>query len=335
MKCIRFGMTLVELLVVIFIVTLLLALILPAVQAARESGRRVECANKLRQLAVATHNFHDSNRHLPGWANEIGGSARRMASWPILLFPYIDETAAWDAWTDTAMSPPDARFFPPVELLVCPSDPPENPFAANLSYVANSGIPIRSFMPTPSGKGIQTGDGVFVVRYNRTAFESPHLTWSMAWRQISDGTTYTLLLSENIQAGEYGSPEYVNPPPAASLPNDAPNGQISLACDLQLLTGFVWDFDPAIATTPPTDERRINRKKDFGPRAPIETTFYFSRPSSNHPGGVNAAMCDASVIWLREDIEYKVYEQLMTSDAANSNMQVAYMDYVLTEADYR
>ncbi len=68
---------------------------------------------------------------------------------------------------------------------------------------------------------------------------------------------------------------------------------------------------------------------------------YYSRPSSYHPGGVNAAMCDAAVIWLREDIAYKVYEQLMTSNSANSSLQGpksdpnAPINYVLQSSDYQ
>lgn len=115
---------------------------------------------------------------------------------------------------------------------------------------------------------------------------------------------------------------------------------IRLVSDAQLLAGFVWDYDPAITTSPPADERCINVKRDYGPRGPVDS-YYYARPSSHHPSGVNAAMCDASVFFLRENIEYKVYEQLMTSNGAKSNMQGprrnpnAPINYVLQEADYR
>jgi prepilin-type processing-associated H-X9-DG protein len=143
----------------------------------------------------------------------------------------------------------------------------------------------------------------------------------------------TLLLSENIQAGEYSAKEYFSP----SL---ATREKIALVSDAQLLTGFVWDWDPSAATSPPTDERCINVKKHYGTRAPT-TTYYYSRPSSYHSGGVNAAMCGGAVIWLREDIEYKVYQQLMTSDSSNSSLQGpksdpnAPINYVLKPDDYR
>jgi hypothetical protein len=142
-----------------------------------------------------------------------------------------------------------------------------------------------------------------------------------------------LLLSENIQAGEYSSTEYFSPPP------DIPS-EIRIVSAAQLLTGFVWDWDPSVAASPPTDERCINVSKNYGTRAPT-TTYYYSRPSSFHPGGVNAAMCSGAVIWLREDIEYKVYEHLMTSDGVNSSLQGpkndpnAPVNYVLKTEDYQ
>ena len=335
MRRTRLGFTLIEVLVVIFIIGVLIALLLPAVQAARETARRTQCVNNLRQLALATHNYHDTNRCLPGCINSVGGTANRMASWPIMLFPYIEENNLWSIWNDPAASPGDAKAFTPVGILACPSDDLEDASAANLSYVANCGIAgLSPLGPMPGGGGQRTGDGVFFIRYEpKSLWQSPLVMWSITWSRIRDGLDQTLMLSENIQAGEYSSAAYFSPPPAA-----APEvGR--LVSDAQLLTGFVWDWDPAIANSPPTDERRINGKKNFGPRAPT-TSYYYSRPSSFHPGGVNAALCGGAVIWLREDIEYKVYEQLMTSDGDHSNMQGpksdpnAPINYVLQQQDY-
>jgi prepilin-type processing-associated H-X9-DG protein len=189
--------------------------------------------------------------------------------------------------------------------------------------------------PVAPGTGIQPADGVFFLRVSGPEVsESPAAMWSLRLNRIVDGSTQTLMLSENIQAGEYSSRDYFE---TAGL--DIPNA-IRLVSDAQLLTGFVWDYDPAITTSPPTDERCINVKHSYGPRGPVDS-YYYARPSSNHSGGVNAAMCDASVFFLREGIEYKVYEQLMTSNGAKSNMQGprsdpnAPINYVLQSADYR
>jgi prepilin-type N-terminal cleavage/methylation domain-containing protein len=329
------GLTLVELLVVIAIIGILIALVLPAVQAAREAARRAECTNNVRQLALAVHGFHDAQKRLPGFVNSVGGEANRIASWPIMLFPYIEESNLWDRWNRASAPSPEVNPAPPIDLLACASDSFDDPSLGNLSYVANCGMAILAMKPVAPGTVLQLADGVFFMRVAPPEVsESPTALWSMTLPRIVDGMSQTLLLTENIQAGEYGSKEYFF---TSGL--DIPNA-IRLVSDAQLLTGFVWDYDPEISASPPTDERCINVKRNYGDRGPV-TSYYFARPSSFHGSGVNAAMCDASVFFLREDIEYKVYEQLMTSNGAKSNMQGprsdpnAPINYVLQAEDYR
>ena len=95
----RDGFTLVELLVVIAIIGILVALLLPAVQAAREAARRTECTNNLKQIGLALHNFHDTYGKLPPARyypeGRIGGN---YPSWPALITPYLEARAAYDQW---------------------------------------------------------------------------------------------------------------------------------------------------------------------------------------------------------------------------------------------
>ncbi len=89
----RTGFTLVELLVVIAIIGILVALLLPAVQAAREAARRTQCINHLKQIGVAIHNFHDANNELISTRLNC-----RHGTWANQLWPFIEETAASDLW---------------------------------------------------------------------------------------------------------------------------------------------------------------------------------------------------------------------------------------------
>jgi prepilin-type N-terminal cleavage/methylation domain-containing protein len=100
----RSGFTLVELLVVIAIIGILVALLLPAVQAAREAGRRSQCSNNLKQLALSMHNFHDTlkNRLPPGAGNDVTpfgtGGAGWGSSWMVYILPFMEQTAIHEQW---------------------------------------------------------------------------------------------------------------------------------------------------------------------------------------------------------------------------------------------
>jgi type II secretory pathway pseudopilin PulG len=129
----------VELLVVIAVVGILIALLLPAVQAAREAARRMQCSNNLKQIALANHNFYDAKKTFPefntGYGSVAGFSALAQ------LLPYLEQTAAYDEISETLKSydsvptdwssSPRARINSPVQNVAklpisvfrCPSDP--------------------------------------------------------------------------------------------------------------------------------------------------------------------------------------------------------------------
>src|SRR2546423_1916938 len=87
------GFTLVELLVVIAIIGVLLALLLPAVQRARESANRTHCANNLKQIGLAVHLYHDQNNVLPPARTSDTG-----VSWAVILLPYIEQQPFFGQW---------------------------------------------------------------------------------------------------------------------------------------------------------------------------------------------------------------------------------------------
>jgi len=215
------GFTLVELLVVIAIIGILVSLLLPAVQAAREAGRRAQCQNNFRQVALALHNYHNTYRTFPPgsmYAQPIGNLPwTGTYAWGMMMLtlPFIEQTAAYDtvdfSATDcgsyivnlqsTGQSDPSSY---PIPLLICPSDPngkrsllsgPSGPLPwsgdCGLLYAGNYlGVAGNQDGPIPSGgmwwgcNGIYNGNGVF---YNLS-------TTRLA--DVLDGTSTTLMVGE-------------------------------------------------------------------------------------------------------------------------------------------
>lgn len=135
----RGGFTLVELLVVIAIIGILVALLLPAVQAAREAGRRMQCANNLKQIGLALHNFHDTFNHLPpgGVSGDVPTAAHRafriptrvLHGWSVFLLPYMEQQSLYDKYDlRRDWRAPQNRLARETNLAVmkCPSTPEGN-----------------------------------------------------------------------------------------------------------------------------------------------------------------------------------------------------------------
>lgn len=201
------GFTLVELLVTIAIIGILVALLLPAIQSARESGRRTQCQNNLKQIGVAIQTHHEAEKHFPMGRNRFDQYA---VSWAFFLMPYIEETTLYVTFD------PKFRVFDyennqtmrtPIDILACPSrrvaaadrnfdnnDAPPLPGTlgvATLSdYAANAGIDHMTGMTTQ-----QDSDGVF-GGYSR-ADAGPIFSGSrISARQVEDGMAHTIAVGE-------------------------------------------------------------------------------------------------------------------------------------------
>lgn len=338
----RRGFTLVELLVVIAIIGTLVALLLPAVQSARESARNNTCKNNLKQLSTALFNMDSAQSKLPGYVNALfdpnDPTRGRRASWVIMAFPYMEQSAEWDFWSkDFSVVPP----APSIEFLQCPSDAPELPGQPSLSYVANAGWafsdtarggtgPARWKAPDPVN-GEFIGNGVFFDNSQSTAFFSgtppldgreshPPLRSSISYVSSGDGTSKTMMLSENLHAWLYAYSDN------ASVSQDS-----SSIIDAKHTFGFIWRINRETW-------HRINGDNNFdifdaGTMVDFanETTsgnpvsehngLSFEEagyPSSNHPGGVNVVFVDGHIVYLGEAIDPVIYCQLMTSNQKRS-----------------
>jgi prepilin-type N-terminal cleavage/methylation domain-containing protein/prepilin-type processing-associated H-X9-DG protein len=189
----RAGFSLVELLVVIAVIGLLIALLLPAVQAAREAARRLGCSNNLHQIGIGMHGYHDSNRHFPPGAIEMRSltslsrfKARQIA-WSALLLPYVEQKGVYSLldltkpFDNAANAKAAANVLP---LYLCPSVPRTSPLVQNRGACDYGGI---------MGQTLQTSDtmqdGVMIDKEPQSGY--------IAIKDIPDGTPYTLMVSED------------------------------------------------------------------------------------------------------------------------------------------
>ncbi|TWT37038.1 Type II secretion system protein G precursor [Posidoniimonas corsicana] len=336
------GFTLVELLVVIAIIGTLVALLLPAVQSARESARRNTCLNNMKQLQSALLQYDTALRKLPGYVNSLedvtspkdgNGQFRtaRRASWVVMTFPYMEQTALYDLWASNWPDSPPAslntQMVNSIEGLVCPSDPPEDPAAPALSYVANAG---QSFADSNRASPDESvANGVFFDLSKNLNVEgpsdgreaSPAAQCSIDYVSANDGTSKTLMLSENIHALYWTYTPYANP---TNNNSDVPDSKQHF--------GFVWHNaiadDSNTVEFDETKTSRINGLTDqlppsvMNPMAPSSEVSFrpgYGYPNSAHSGGVNVAFCDGHLIFLTENIDPKVYAQLMTSNYKRSS----------------
>ncbi len=197
----RTAFTLVELLVVIAIIGILIAFLLPAIQAARESARRSQCQSNLKQIGLAIQNYHDTRKSFPMGRNAWDQYA---VSWAFFILPYMEETSIYNSWDSHAKvdDPKNAAAMrTPVETYACPSrrraaadrnfdnneapPPPQDMGVATLAdYSANAGIAIMTGMV-----GSDTAAGAF-GQFNRAVagpiFSGSHISAPSRRRTIEN-----------------------------------------------------------------------------------------------------------------------------------------------------
>jgi len=393
----RSGFTLVELLVVITIIGMLVSLLLPAIQSARETGRRNTCINNMRNASTALMQVHDTKRFFPGYANIV---ANKRASWVVTILNNLDRADLYQVWINTPPGSPG--FVAPnaqgallttavpwahsqLNILLCPSNPASGTAADPLSYVVNSGSAYTANDNFPGGSNPWTQDrnsGVFfnlagsdlngggAINYMPNApggapgsgcFLDPQgqlgaAKVNMDFITSNDGSTYTIMLSENLQATHWAT----DPEDTMNVPALNP---FKSEFHIRQNAAFVWfvtqspSLDnrepPAAGVTFNTLGYKVNQQAKSA-STPVPYTTYvsgtgtgglaYARPSSAHPGGVNVMFCDNHYRFISEDIQYHVYTQLMTprqtttivntAAAPNNTAKIAGWTYLINEADY-
>lgn len=276
----RRGFTLIELLVVIAIISILIALLLPAVQKVRESAARVHCANNLKQLGVAVHMYHNTYKSLP--PASLGGDGE--VSWAVLLLPFIEQDPLYRSWDlrlrYTYYRHPPNVVGAQVPVYYCPSRrmPPQlsvsgdtrSPWGGSPGglgdYAGNGGN------TTEVWNDPRFGSGVFVYADPTFGPGDTILSWTALGRfaEITDGLSSTLLVGEkHVVLGQFGQ--------AAIGDNSIYNGD-----DIRTIVRVAGRQIPGPIDRPLaaslTDPFRVEER--FG---------------SYHPGVCQFVLCDGSV----------------------------------------
>jgi prepilin-type N-terminal cleavage/methylation domain-containing protein len=346
------GFTLVELLVVIAIIGILVALLLPAIQAAREAARRVSCANNLHNIAVAVLNYDNSKKGLPPAASskptagEVWGSVAELetdVSWIVHILPYMEDQDVADQFDVkkplSLVNPATATARPweiQPEILLCPSDNARG----------------RTYTPAPTGRGGGAGfqAGFSFGKGNYAAYVSPiHIICMRTFpgalineiqplSRISDGTSKTLMLAEIRTRDHASDPRGTW---AAAITNgtllafDMHDRTAGTGCGTQRNSPYIPQENPAIdALTPnsmPTGNSDRVRECPEGNVAALELmpcdgyngTWTAGAPRSRHQGGVNAANIDGSVVFLSDDINKFVMAYMVSINDGYGNLENA------------
>jgi prepilin-type N-terminal cleavage/methylation domain-containing protein len=218
----RWAFTLVELLVVIAIIGILVALLLPAVQAAREAGRRASCMNNVKQSCIGLHNFHDTFRRLPpavmmntSVTNPATNGQNFGPNWAVLILPFVEQAPLYDSVSGSIKAymttPAEAGWRSlsntKVGVYLCPSDTgADSPYTgaggtwARGNYACNAGpdmfwvgASVNGTSPLSTRTGPPTGGGYFT---SATAAPLMGVNSLNGLASITDGTSNTILVDE-------------------------------------------------------------------------------------------------------------------------------------------
>jgi prepilin-type N-terminal cleavage/methylation domain-containing protein/prepilin-type processing-associated H-X9-DG protein len=312
----RRAFTLVELLVVIAIIGILVALLLPAVQAAREAARRMQCQNNLKQLGIAMHNYVDTYKKLPGGVGRWGCC---WGTWQVRVLPFLEQTALKDQYQNSdghdgtglrygAGTNRTLVTTKRIPSLTCPSDKANAPISSITShnYAVNYGN--TSFFQT-TFNGITFKGAPFMAYTDSVSDDGPvnaaqALTFPRIYgkpiglEEITDGTSGTLMAAEVIQG------------------------------KLNDLRGFTWWGGASgfvTYLTPNTSQPDVIIggicRQGIQRNPPCTTSSAFPRmmaTRSNHPGGIQAAYCDGHVSFVSNTIDYVVWQALGSSQGGEA-----------------
>jgi len=299
----RGGFTLIELLVVIAIIAILVALLLPAVQQAREAARRSSCKNNMKQIGLALHNYHDvHNTFPPGYMSvqpeNTSSTEPTLWSWGAYVLPYVEQAPMYDLLNIgnvtlqsnlTAGTATRLALTTPISVFSCPSD--VGP-ALNDSALTPGSYNYSRPVPDPTGAAVAIAKSNYVMVANSANSTTPAVTPAsygpfngvgaqnsrIKLRDVIDGTSSTIAVGERAyQVGvtKMGAGNAVGF--SATLASGIKNGGTAV-----LGIGY-WGINQTVVQV-------------------AHSTRSFSSP---HTGGAHFVLCDGSVRFISENIDFK------------------------------
>jgi prepilin-type N-terminal cleavage/methylation domain-containing protein len=310
----RAGFTLVELLVVIAIIGILVALLLPAIQAAREAARRTQCTNNLKQIGLACLNFESTYKRLPTGAVQRANVSTdpTMFSWISQILPFIEEGSLYDQvdWKiplGERNDKGDTSHHIKFKSFLCPSDEDvditNSWYGARGNYVGNAGIG-RIWMddPTPTqdsaghpkhplapagSNSTLVAQGTFLVNHGRSM------------REFTDGTSQTASVSELIKIEGEDTRGVLHFGAGVMYMHDYPPNTIEIS------SGKVYDRTRYCISVPEFAPCQKTQSNDW-------KGYWNHIARSHHPGGVNLELVDGSVRFISDNISDVSWKALAT-----------------------
>lgn len=333
----RKGFTLIELLVVIAIISVLIGLLVPAVQKVREAGNRLQCLNNIKQIGLACHNYVQANNSFPPAVlmdrsvTDSGDYTHNFGpNWLVLILPYVEQEALYSSVSASIRDYPttgDASWRSirnnKVKTFNCPSEIYGDLTFSGIggwargNYGANSGAGM--FYDYPFGdEGLEKQNGVY-REYSKNLYQgislsqhflgvSPRGIMSANTKttiaQIIDGTSNTALIDE-LRVG----------PVSTDLRGTWAMGQVGAS--IQAGAGR-WDSPgPNVSKSLYDDIMNGNDSPSIGMGCDVRTKSYEVTTKSCHPGGVNMGFADGSVKFIKNQIDRVTYQLIHSRDDNN------------------